>query len=78
MHASQFVQNSEYKTVLTIKKNVHFSLATENTVIAIILKSHFIFLLGSAITQYTTAQPNREETAAIVSLSFSSKDVRNW
>jgi hypothetical protein len=39
-------------------------------VIAIILKSHFIFLLGSVITQYTTAQPNREETAAIVSLSF--------
>jgi hypothetical protein len=44
----------------------------EHCVIAIILKSHFIFLLGSVITQYTTAQPNREETAAIVSLSFSS------
>jgi hypothetical protein len=50
----------------------------EFCVIAILLKSHFIFLLGSVITQYTTAQPNREETAARVSLSFSSKDVRNW
>jgi hypothetical protein len=50
----------------------------EHCVIAIILKSHFIFLLGSVITQYTTAQPNREQTAAILSLSFSSKDVRNW
>jgi hypothetical protein len=31
MHASQFVHDSGYKTVLTIKKNAHLSLATENT-----------------------------------------------
>jgi hypothetical protein len=31
MHASQFVHDSGYKTVLTIKKNARLSLATENT-----------------------------------------------
>jgi hypothetical protein len=47
-------------------------------VIAIILKSHLIFLLGSVITRYTTAQPDPKQTAATVSLSFSSRDLRNW
>ncbi len=50
----------------------------EHWVIAIILKSHLIFLLGSVITRYTTAQPDPKQTAATVSLSFSSRDLRNW
>jgi hypothetical protein len=78
MHASQFVQDSEYKTVLTIKKNVHLSLATENTVS---LQSFWSPILSySDLWSHTVyhSQPNREQTAAIVPLSFSSKDVRNW
>ncbi|CAM6038181.1 unnamed protein product [Sphagnum compactum] len=35
-------------------------------------------LLTRICVRYATAQPDRKQTAATVSLSFSSKDLRNW
>jgi hypothetical protein len=56
MHASQFVRDSEYKTVLTIKKNVHFSLATENTVW---LQSFWSLILSSYSDLWSHSTPLR-------------------